>query len=426
MNILMIAFESGRWGPSRLPKALSQAGFQVAALCPSDNALAQTRFLDRHFPLPDVRSSRSFERRLVQAMREWRPDLIVPADERTVACLHALVRRTGSGGHSRLTQGERDTVVASLGDPTQLDAMLLKSRTQALARQIGVLVPEGMSVASSDAAIEAAERIGFPVYVKESFGWAGQGVSLCQDRAAVATAMTATKPAGFRMLRKGLKRLLHRDWYPTDTEIGVQRAIEGTPAMFCAVAVSGRMLAGFAGVAQQTTSTTGPSSVVWIGADAAMAKASAAMIEALGATGFIGFDFMIETGTGAAYLLECNPRPIQVCHLGPRVGVDLCHALADGMRGDTASPGLAAGSETIALFPQEWQRDPESIGHSDMALDIPWDDPPLLRAMVAVSPESASPPRLDRPKMRIPKRKTLPFRDSRHAAIWEAQSEVTP
>jgi biotin carboxylase len=380
MNILIVAFEAGRWGPARLVKSLHEAGFQVAALCPAENALAQTCYLDRLFPLDDVRSSRHVERCLAAAMQAWQPQLVIPADERVVACLHALLREKGTG---RLDAQARATLVASLGDPRQWDAMLLKNRTLQLAQSIGVRVPEAGAAGSVDAAVLAAERIGFPVYVKSSFSWAGRGVSLCHDRDEVAAAMAAGRPRSRLPFRNQLRRMLHRDWYPNEAEIDVQQAIAGVPAMYCAVAVDGEMLAGFAGITRKAGPDHGPSSVVWLGEHAAMAEASAAMVAALGATGFLGFDFMIEDATGDAYLIECNPRPIQVGHLGSRIGADLCAALAARLRQEPSPPKAAVHAEEIALFPQEWQRDADSLAGNDRYLDVPWDDQPLLRAMVA-------------------------------------------
>ena len=53
-----------------------------------------------------------------------------------------------------------------------------------------------------------------------------------------------------------------RNWYPVTSTIDVQKAIAGQPAMFAAVALSGTMLAGFAGIAQRKVTPHGPSSIV--------------------------------------------------------------------------------------------------------------------------------------------------------------------
>jgi predicted ATP-grasp superfamily ATP-dependent carboligase len=315
-------------------------------------------------------------------MRIWQPRLIIPADERVIACLHALVRQARSSGSSRLDAAALATIIASLCAPEQFDAMLLKSSTLALARTLGVRVPEGCSVALAEAATTSAERIGFPVYVKRSFSWGGQGVALCRDKSEVAAAMASARPRSQLPFRKRLKALLHRNWYPTGTAIDVQKSIAGQPAMYCGIAVEGKLVAGFAGFARQTGVPNGPSSIVSLGEHEEMQQASAAMIAALGATGFVSFDFMIESGTGYAYLIECNPRPIPVCHLGARIGVDLCVALAAELRAEPQKPTAAIRAEDIRLFPQEWQREPADLADSDVYLDVPWDDPALLRAMV--------------------------------------------
>eukprot|EP01035_Chromulina_nebulosa_P001922 gene1922-2600_t len=288
MNILIVAFEDGRWGPARLVQPLHAAGFAVAALCPGGNPVAQTRFLDRHFPLADTRSSRHVGRRLAAAIATWQPHLVIPADERSVACLQAILRQPGTAG---LCAAARALLTRSLGDPARFDALLLKSATLALARTQGVCVPSGATVCSADAATAQAAALGFPLYLKTSFSWAGQGVTLCADAPALSAALDAALPRRSR-LRDWLRRRLHRDWYPTDSAIDLQRPVAGVPAMYCAVALQGRLLAGFAATALQTVSATGPSSRVRLAAHAEMARVAATMVSALGASGFIGFDFM--------------------------------------------------------------------------------------------------------------------------------------
>jgi hypothetical protein len=389
MNILIVAIESGRWGPARLPAALAAAGLSVAALCPDDNPVAASRHLARHFPLGPSRSAARMAAALGRAVGAWRPRLVVPADEQVVAFLQSLVLPGSSRAHG-LDAAACRLVLESLGRAESFDAMLLKSETLALARRVGVRVPPGGTVATPAAAAALADEIGYPAYLKNSFGWAGQGVRRCDDRAAVAAAMPAP-PGRLAPLRAGLRRLLGRDWYPTGTAIDLQRAIAGRPAMYCALAWRGALLAGFAGLPQETDGETGPSTVVRLGAHPAMAEAAEAMIRALGATGFIGFDFMIEDGTGQAYLLECNPRPIQVCHLGPRVGVDLAAALAAALAGQAPDPRgrEPSGEAVVALFPQLWRQDPARFAACAALADLPWEDPGLLRRMVTeVAPDA--------------------------------------
>jgi len=56
---------------------------------------------------------------------------------------------------------------------------------------------------------------------------------------------------------------------------------------------------------------------------------AADFIEKLGWHGFIGFDFMIERGTGVPYLLDANPRPSPAYNTGLASGVDFTQQFVD-------------------------------------------------------------------------------------------------
>lgn len=371
--ILMVAFEAGRSGPARLPKSLAAAGFRVAVLCPADNALAATHFCDLRFPLDDVLNSHRVARRLAAAMDATRPTLVIPCDERAVACLQALVL----GGRSGVLRPWMITTLTdSLGDPAFFDALLMKSDTLTLARRIGIATPDSLPAANAAEARAAAARLGGAVYLKASFGWAGQAVIGCRTEAEIDAAMATLAPRR-SWLRDVARRALHRDWYPVATTIDVQTAVDGTPAMVAAVAWRGQMLAAFSGRPEATLSATGPSCVVWIGAQTEMEAAAAAFIAATGASGYLGFDFLVERSGGRPLLLECNPRPIQIGHLGDRIGVDLARALAAGLHGDHPSPTPAAGTAEIALFPNGRQ-----AARPGVLLDTPEDDDALVVSLL--------------------------------------------
>jgi carbamoyl-phosphate synthase large subunit len=268
---------------------------------------------------------------------------------------------------------------ASLGRPEMYDAALLKTRTLRLARSLGVRTPECRTVATPEAALAAADELGYPVHLKTSFSWAGNGVVACRDpRELEAAARGAFRKSPLRGLKRGLRAWLHRDWYPTDSATDVQKTIQGTGAAFNAVALDGRLLAGFATCKARTAYEGGPSTVVRLCANPELTDAAATLIEALGATGFLSFDFMIENETDAAYLIESNPRPAQVGHLGKSVGVDLCAALAAALAGKVETPRLIPSAErTVGLFPLAWLRDTKAGDEMGDALDRPREDPTL-------------------------------------------------
>ena len=108
------------------------------------------------------------------------------------------------------------------------------------------------------------------------------------------------------------------------------------------------------------------------------------IVRRLGLSGFFGFDFMLETGTGNAYLIEVNPRSTQVGHLSLGAGHDLPAALYAALSGKTVQPSpKITENDTIALFPQEWIRDPESAFLQSAYHDVPWEEPELIRDCVS-------------------------------------------
>lgn len=102
-------------------------------------------------------------------------------------------------------------IEASLGDPDRYDALLMKSDTLRLAGEIGVATPRRGTVSSLAQALVLAEAIGFPVYLKTSFSWAGRGVTLCADAEALPSTLAGPKSSRWLPLRRWTKRVLHRD-----------------------------------------------------------------------------------------------------------------------------------------------------------------------------------------------------------------------
>ena len=90
---------------------------------------------------------------------------------------------------------------------------------------------------------------------------------------------------------------------------------------------------------------------------AAAAKKIASRLQLSGLHGSI----FLEADTGNAHLIELNPRATQVGHLTLGPGRDLPAALFAAVTGQYVqeAPKITE-NETIALFPQEWIRNPKS------------------------------------------------------------------
>lgn len=387
LSVLFVALEDGRWGPARLPQEFARLGADVAALCPAGNPILASSHVGRKFVIANPKSARSFAQGLRKAMDEAGPSLIVPGDEQAVVALHYQLRR------GRLPARHLEVLGASLGRADRLDTLLMKDQCLALAAAIGIPVPPSITVADQASLAAAGAKLGFPLFVKSSFSWAGLGTIPCKDQGEAAQAFRDLSPRQARSPLKALaKKLLARDWYPKSSAIQLQRPVAGVPAMFCAVAWKGRYLGGFAGLATQTSGATGPSTRVLVGPNAIFERHSAALIEATGASGFLGFDFMWDEETQTATLLECNPRPIQICHLGDRIGADLCALLADALAGKPGQPHAPRQSRDVTLFPQAWFAGQAGGLIKAGKLDAPVGDTGLWQFMLEAGAHRGLPP----------------------------------
>ena len=80
-------------------------------------------------------------------------------------------------------------------------------------------------------------------------------------------------------------------------------------------------------------SAAGHATVVRLIENTEMSTAVERVVRRMGLSGFYGFDFMLEAGTGHAYLIEINPRATQVGHITLGAGRDLPAALYGAVSG---------------------------------------------------------------------------------------------
>jgi hypothetical protein len=96
---------------------------------------------------------------------------------------------------------------------------------------------------------------------------------------------------------------------------------------------------------------------------------------------------MIEPRTGEPLLIEVHRRMLPATHSGALVGIDLAAALRACVesRPWTGPTDLPQGpGRRLALFPQEWYREPESQWLTTLPSDAPWHDPRLFEAMLKI------------------------------------------
>jgi hypothetical protein len=349
MRVLMLAISSKWLGPPRLARALSDAGCEVASLSPGGSLLEKSsRLVQRYRFASEVPADRISA--LERANDDFLPDRLLAADELAAKLLHAA--HADPAVSSRL----RDLIVSSMGDPAFYECTSDKFSTSELAAQLGIAVPTTAALTSADVAHDFVHRNGWPVVIKACRGFAGIEVYPC---------------ASLRDLRRALREC------PGGEQRLIQRFEEGSTWMTSFVAERGVLLAALCAEKRaQHPPVTGPSTVVRFEHDAAMVAAASTLVAALGFSGFGSIDFQ-KTCDGRTLLLEFNPRPTPISHLGARLGVDLAAAYCDGRTRDSS----ALMEQNVALFPQEMLRDPSGGGIGNCWHDVPEDEPELLEAL---------------------------------------------
>ena len=365
LSVLIVAAEMNWISTSRMPGALHHAGFDVTVLAPRDALVTKSRYARRVGHFPNDCTYALWVSTFAAAVRVQAPAMIVPGDDRSAGLLHKVITDPPPGLipalHARLVE----LIQRSLGNPRYYQVASNKFMLAETATAAGVDVPEQRVVSGAPAAIEAARQLGYPAVLKREQGSGADTIRVVADDSAV---------AGF---------VAEASSWP----VLVQKFIKGRPAAFGAVALSGEMLAGVTAIRMQTEPPeTGPATVYRLADRHDVATAAAKIIEVLGLSGFASFDFLLEDDTGVPYLLECNPRISVSSYIGTHFGADLSRelyrALAGAREEGRHQPPAQIREQIVALFPQEWMRQPDSVALRSCVIDAPWDDPELFAATV--------------------------------------------
>jgi predicted ATP-grasp superfamily ATP-dependent carboligase len=376
--VVLLVSTATRWyGTARMPRAMARAGLDVAMLAPTGSLAATSRYVSAVQFLPDNAIPMQWLMALISMVDKLSPRLIVPCDEMAVRLLYALVleppERLAPSLRSRLTT----LIEASLGNPEFYLASIDKTLLPAAATALGVRVPPYIVAHTVGEAQAFAADHGYPVVLKRRFGFAGRGVAVVSTPAELAREAQILMVPDQLDLGDQMKRPLL-----------VQTYITGPHHAQALVAHAGAPLAAFAWerfVATQPVK--GQTSVVRFVESPETQAFSEILCRAFGMNGFFCLQFILSADTGEAHLLEINRRVVTHMHMGERVGIDLSSHLAARLNG-TAPPRDAnpqgAVMPTVTVFPRDWLRDPESRNLRDFPVDVPWDEPELFEAMLAM------------------------------------------
>jgi hypothetical protein len=370
-----------RWPiAARLAIAFAGMGCRVEALAPRGHPVAHTRAIRRVHAYSDFRPIASLRAAITAA----EPDLIVPCDDDAAVHLHRVYEE--SVGEDAAGYGPRALIGRSLGVPEACLLATRRGRLLALAAEEGVRIPATAVAATRGELRDWLAQHGVPAVMKIDCSWGGQGVAVVrsQDEALHAFGLMGARPSIVNAARRTLldrdPALLLRALKGARRAVTLQKFVPGRPANRAVACWHGRVLAGISVEALETQHPTGPATVVRVIQNAEMSGAVVRLVRRLGISGLWGADFVLDSGSGAAYLIEMNPRATPICHLPLGVGRDLPAALYAQLTGSPpAATAVAIDHDVIALFPGEWRRQATSSHVRQDYHDVPWDEPGLVR-----------------------------------------------
>ena len=376
---VLLAATATKWAsPARLPYELARAGFEVGLLAPQAALVAQSRFVADFTPLPESATPLQWTQLLAATIEARPPRLIIPCDDATLHLMMLLADSPPESIEARTREAMRALIIDSLGQPEHYRTSIDKTLLPGAAEALGVRVPPYAVISNLAAARAFASAHGYPVVLKAAFGTAGQSVEIVREESRLESA--------FAKLSKDVPTMQWSTMW-SSTDLLIQAWIPGSGLLRAVATWDGVARAGMTREVLLRSSTTGPSTVVRCRESPEARRLSEMLAAGFGINGFFGPEFIEHERTHEVYLIEINRRVTNGVQMGGLVGVDVCGALAAALDGRAYSgrTDIAAGEQhLIAEFPQEWLRNPESPYLRSARTDIPWNDPAVLRAMVAM------------------------------------------
>lgn len=377
----VLLFHTQHWqNAARLAMAFRQLGCCVEALCLRNNLLTKLHSVSKIYkyaPLNPMRSLRS-------AITAADPSIVIPCDDGAIAQLIRL--HDGESGTSPTSRQVKSIIGRSVGSVTGYTRLATRGKLPSIAADAQVPVPRTELVATVEELTCRLERIGFPAVLKADYSWSGYGVRMAYNQMDAVRAfrrlngVRAKLGAIRRLFRDHDLEIMHQRFGNRLSALTLQSFVPGKDANAAVACWEGKVLACTCVEVLLTRNKAGNATVFRIIDNAKMLETVTKVIELTKVSGFIGFDFILEANTGRPLLIEINPRPTQINHLALGAGRDLAAALIAVASGEP-SPHRPPVTErdTIALFPHEWHRDPESSFLRTAYHDVPWEEPELIR-----------------------------------------------
>jgi hypothetical protein len=386
-RVLMVALMDFPFS-AMLAISLRRSGLAVDALCPTPHALWHTEAVDRYARYRRWRPIGSLRR----AIRDFAPTLLVPSDDPALLLIAALYRDCQRRDDA-VARNIAELIERSLGPAGSFDVTVSRSSFMRTVHRCAIRAPETLELNSAAELRQFCARAQFPIVLKRDGSFGGRGVAIVRSLEEATAAYTQlTMPQPLRscikdlVLRFDLQPIFRR-LFSLPEAITSQSYVKGSPAHRAVLCWRGEVLAGISARAVETNpAPSGPATVVEAISDPEMEAAVRAIARNLGLSGFCGFDFVIEETTDLPFLVELNARATPSSLIDGTAQTD---AMFRAITGRAAPADQAARNNarvdqnTIAFFPQEWVRCPESQHLKTAYSHVPWDEPTLLTYIVS-------------------------------------------
>ncbi|GBR11964.1 hypothetical protein AOE01nite_07250 [Acetobacter oeni] len=360
-------------------------GAEIHVVCPTGHSLRCLKGIAsfRNFPCLHTVAA------LSSIIIGTRPDLVIPADDRTVRALHDVFRHADTGTETGWFL--RDIIEKSIGKSDYFTDIEGRLSLIDILRAEGITTPAAADVHCIEDVRKWCARVPGPWVLKRDRSSGGAGVTI--------TDTPEETEACFRRLSQPVRAasalrvlLADRDIYTfmdaairKKSAVMAQEYIEGMPANIMAACSEGRILDTLGVDVVSYQGRTGAATLIAATQSEEMEHAARVVCSRLKLSGFFGLDFVRCAKSGTYYFIEMNPRLTQIGHLncdGRTVGSQLLFH----MRGERADTGPApramaiGGGRTVALFPQILRAGDVDIASA--CLDVPWRHPDLVRELL--------------------------------------------
>jgi hypothetical protein len=384
VNPTVLVATTARWFPTtRLAMALAKAGFAVEAVCPTGHTLGRTGAVRRTHTYNALAPLASFARAISAA----KPDLLIPGDDLAARQLHQLYKQECD--NARAGTQICELIERSLGAPEGFEVVYARTAFMQIAQDEGVRTPKTEIITNTHDLRNWIARMGFPTVLKANGTSGGDGVKVVNtvEEAEHAFRKLQAPPLMARAIKRALvdqdPTLMRPSFLRRRFVVNAQTFVAGREATSTIACWKGKVLASLHFEVLKKADSTGHSTVLRLIEHPEMARAAENIARRFKLSGLHGLDFMLEAHTGTAHLIEINPRTTQVGHLALGLERDLPAALHAALTGKEIQPApKVTESDTIALFPQEWARDPKSEFLQSAYHDVPWGEPELIRSCI--------------------------------------------